>query len=255
MWPRISSSGILCLIATLICLPVQSKLSVLPHSWEFKINAGYNIGGTSPLPLPAEIRKIERYAPVGLALHGALEATYWFDEKWGVSAQIASDLKGFSVRDRVMSLWTEMETDNGQYTTGTFTGCNETNIRNTYLTLPAMATYHLADNWYLQAGIYAAWLYNSVFKGNASDGYLREGAPTGEKILVDFARFDFSEKQRLFDWGAIAAAEWNFSGWFFLRGQLAWGFVSVFPSDFTGMPFKMYNVYGTIAVSYRLGRL
>jgi hypothetical protein len=234
---------------------VHARTSTLMHPWEFKINAGYNIGGTSPLPLPAEIRKIERYALHGLALHGALETTYWFNKKWGLTTQIASDLKGFTAQDQVVSLWTEMEMDNESYTKGTFTGSNETSIKNTYLTVPALASYRLSDKWYLQAGLYAAWLYNSGFKGNASDGYLRENGPTGEKILVDFARFDFSEQQRLFDWGGMAAAEWNFSSCFFLRGQLAWGFVSIFPSDFTGMPFKMYNVYGTIAISYRLKRL
>ena len=28
------------------------------HGWEYGIKAGFNIGGTSPLPLPKEIRKI-----------------------------------------------------------------------------------------------------------------------------------------------------------------------------------------------------
>ena len=33
------------------------------HGWEYGIKAGFNIGGTSPLPLPKEIRKIDSYAP------------------------------------------------------------------------------------------------------------------------------------------------------------------------------------------------
>jgi hypothetical protein len=242
-------------IMLLNTLPAYARVSTLPHPWEFKINAGFNIGGTSPLPLPAEIRKVEHYGLPELPLHGALEVSYWFNDRWGCTTQIASDLKGFTAHDQVKGLWTEMLMNNGTYTKGTFTGHNEIHMRNTYLTIPAMASYRLSDTWHLQAGLYAAWLYNSSFKGTAGDGYMRENGPTGEKLVVNLAYFDFSESQRTFDWGWMAAVEWNFSGWFFLRGQLAWGMVSVFPSDFTGMPFKMYNVYGTMAVCYRLKRL
>ncbi len=42
--------------------------------------AGFNIGGTSPIPLPKEIRKIDSYAPgIAIAIEG--NATKWFDEK------------------------------------------------------------------------------------------------------------------------------------------------------------------------------
>ena len=34
------------------------------HGWEYGIKAGFSIGGTSPLPLPEEIRKIDSYALV-----------------------------------------------------------------------------------------------------------------------------------------------------------------------------------------------
>lgn len=33
------------------------------HNIEYEVNAGVNIGGTSPLPLPAEIRSIDSYSP------------------------------------------------------------------------------------------------------------------------------------------------------------------------------------------------
>jgi hypothetical protein len=233
-----------------IVFPVDAQT---PY-WEFKINAGYNIGGTSPIPLPAEIRKIEKYTPVEFPPHVALEASRWFNERWGLTAQLTLDLKGFTVKDSVLNLWTEMEMKEGYYA-GTFTGHNETNIKNTYLTIPVMASYRLSDVWLLQAGIYAAWMYAADFKGTASNGYIRDGGPTGEKTLVDVARFDFSEKQRSLDCGLLAAAEWKFTRNFALRGQLAWGLIPVFPSSFTGMPFKMYNIYGTLGVSYLLKQI
>ncbi len=236
-------------LLSILSLYAQKNYSVLP--WEFKINAGYNIGGTSPLPMPAEVRKVEKYSPPAFAPHMALECTRWFNEKWGLTAQFTLDFKGFSVKDSVLNLNTEMEMRDGVYK-GVFTGHNETRIKNTYITLPVVAAYRVSDKWLLQGGFYIAWLYSPDFKGTASDGYIREGGPTGDKTLVDEATFDFSEEERKFDWGLQAAAEWKFSGSFALRGQLAWGLTSIFPSDFTGVSFKMYNIYGTIGVSYHL---
>lgn len=34
------------------------------HGWEYGIKAGFSIGGTAPLPLPEEIRKIDSYYQV-----------------------------------------------------------------------------------------------------------------------------------------------------------------------------------------------
>lgn len=220
------------------------------QDWVYKVNIGGNIGGTTPLPLPAEFRKLEHYAPV-LAPHAAFEATHWLSNRWGITAQFSVDVKGFNVTDSVLYLRTEMKMTDRPYI-GTFTGHNTTNIRNTYLNLPVLATYRLSYSWLLQGGMYMAWLSSSNFRGSANDGYIREGGPTGDKTLVHIARFDFSENQRTFDGGLLAAAEWNLSQRLALRGQLAWGLTSVFPSSFTGMPFKMYNVYGTLALSYLL---
>lgn len=41
----------------------KSLINSYLHGWEYNIKAGFNIGGTSPIPLPKEIRKIDSYAP------------------------------------------------------------------------------------------------------------------------------------------------------------------------------------------------
>lgn len=219
--------------------------------WEFKINAGLNIGATSPLPLPEEIRKIESFSPPVFAPHVALEAIRRLNGKWGISAQLAIDYKGFDVESRAKSLYTEIEMNNEKYT-GNFTGKNTTRIHNSYLSLPVTAIYRINERWDIQAGMYAGYLYNANFKGTASDGYIRQGSPIGEKTIIDRASFDFSEKQRLFDYGVLVAGEWSFYRRFALRGQIAWGLSPLFPSDFTSVPFHIYHIYGTLGISYRL---
>jgi hypothetical protein len=136
--------------------------------------------------------------------------------------------------------------------TGSFTGKNTTRIHNCFITLPVAATCRLSERWEVQAGVYIAYLYAAHFKGTASDGYIRQGSPVGEKTIVDRASFDFSDRQRPFDYGPLIACEWSFSRRFAARGQIAWGLTPAFPSNFTGIPYKMYHIYGTLGLSYRL---
>lgn len=238
----------ICCLLFLI-LPVLIQAQTISGLWESKIHVGYNIGGSSPIPLPVEVRKIELFQPAVLSPHIAIEAIRWIDDRWGVSAQLAYDYKGFTVRNRVKNLHTEIEMGDEMYS-GNFTGKNTTKIKNTYLSLPVLANYRISEKWQTQFGLYVAYLMDPSFSGEASDGYIRQGNPTGEKTIVDLATFDFSDSQNKFDCGFLLAGEWKFYGELALRGQLAWGVNPLFPSDFTGMSFKMYNIYGSIGLSY-----
>ena len=46
------------------------------HGLDYEFKAGVNIGGTSPLPLPKEIRSLDSYSP-GLAITIEGNATKW----------------------------------------------------------------------------------------------------------------------------------------------------------------------------------
>lgn len=218
--------------------------------WDFKVYGGFSIGASSPLSFPSEIRKIECYAPGFLPRIG-VETVYRLNEKWGIAGQIALEYKGFEVKNRVKSLYTEMEMKEEKYV-GNFTGQNSTEINNLYLSLPISTTYFFSDNWQAQAGMYISFLANSHFSGSASDGYIRRGSPIGEKTEVDLATFDFSDKQNKIDYGLVVAGERKIFSKVALRGQLAWGLRTLFPTDFTGISFKMYNIYGTVGLSYQL---
>ena len=62
------------------------------HNIYFEVKAGFSIGGTTPLPLPEEIRSIDSYNP-GLALSLGLQVTKWFDNKWGFTTGVSFDNK------------------------------------------------------------------------------------------------------------------------------------------------------------------
>lgn len=47
---------------------------------EYEVKAGFNIGGTAPIPLPVEIRDITGYNPtMAVAIEG--NVTKWFDQE------------------------------------------------------------------------------------------------------------------------------------------------------------------------------
>lgn len=68
--------GLLAFIGTINTLKAQEERnhgiiwSAL-HGLEYEIKAGFNVGGASPLPLPAEIRALTGYSPtICLAIEG-----------------------------------------------------------------------------------------------------------------------------------------------------------------------------------------
>lgn len=238
----------------LFCLIVQKPLIAQDDQWEFKAFAGYNIGGTSPLPLPAEIRKVNSWNP-GFGGTLAFHVTRWLTPEWGITSGLAIDLKGMKIDADVKYWQTNLvvgEGDNTGMFSGTFSGKNKTNTRNDYLVVPVLAAYRISDQWTVRLGGYLASQRKAKFEGSASDGYIRNGGPTGERINVTNASYDFSDEIKGFDAGIMASADWFFKPQLGLTTQLSWGLVPVFPGSFEGISYKMYNIYGMIGIAYRL---
>ena len=202
---------------------------------EYRIKAGVNIGGTSPLPLPAEIREINSYRPgAQLAIEGNI--IKWFDRnrKWGGLFGIRLENKGMKTDARVKN----------------WTGNVKTNVKNSYITLPFQVIYKVSPRWDLKFGPYISILTNGDFSGVAYDGYIREGDPTGTKANVTEATYDFSGDLRKFQWGLDAGAEWRAYKHLSVYADLTWGLNSIFPGDFESISFKMYNVYLNFGFGY-----
>ena len=73
-----------------------------------------NIGGTSPLPLPKEIRKIESYSP-GLSITLEGNITKWLDaqKKWGLSLGLRLDNKSMTTEASVKNYGMEIFNETG----------------------------------------------------------------------------------------------------------------------------------------------
>jgi hypothetical protein len=223
--------------------------------WEYKMFAGYNIGGTTPLPLPAEIRRIRSWSPEAFGGSVGLHITRRLTPNWGITSGLAIDLKGMRVESDVMYMNTSLVVGEGDHQgvfAGMFTGRNKIKVHNGYLVIPLLASYRTQGRWRFHGGGYVAFLQDIKVEGRASDGYIRNGGPAGDRINIEDSAFDFSDHAVKTDAGMMALADWYFTSKLAITGQLSWGLVPLFPSGFNGIPYKMYNIYLAAGIAYRL---
>lgn len=246
-------------ILLILCLLFLSKplfAQTGGNKWTHELRVGLNMGGTSPLPIPAEIRKINSFT-AGVNPVIGLRTTRWLNEEsqWGVTSGITVDYRGMKTSADVKYWHTDLVVGEGDRTgrfSGTFSGKNTTKVKNGYFTIPVLASYRPFKDWSFHAGGYFSWIHTSKFEGSASDGYIREGGPTGDPITVENSTFDFSDKLKDIDAGLTAGANWKFNRRIAVTGELNWGLIPIFPASFKGMSHKMYNIYFAFGLSYRL---
>ena len=111
------------------------------------VRAGYTIGGTTPLPLPEEIRSINAFSPKGGATIG-VDVYKMFCKRWGASMGWHFFYEGFhtsaDVKNYKMSL-----TMDGNTMSGYFTGTDITNTDMWGMTIPILATFRISPRWNL----------------------------------------------------------------------------------------------------------
>ena len=221
--------------------------------YEYRIRAGFNIGGTTPIPLPAEIRGIESYSPTMLfSVEGSVMR--WITPKWALTTGLRFETKGMNAGARVKNYQMTMMIENGDMTgdmTGRFTGRIRTRIQNEYITLPILAARQLSPRWEVKFGPYFSYRIDGSFTGSAFDGYIRDGDPTGTKVGVENASYNFSYGLRRFSWGGQVGAEWRAYRHLSVYADLTCSANSIFKKDFHSVNFDMYNLYLTVGFGYR----
>ena len=224
------------------------------HGLEYEIKAGFNIGGTLPIPFPAEIRSIDAYNPtLSITIEG--NVTKWLGEtqKWGVITGLKLENKGMRTKATVKDYSMEIIGDGGEKVAGHWTGGVRTKVQYSYLTIPILAAYKLTPRWNLKAGPYFSYLMDGDFSGHVYEGYLRENDPTGPKVEFNngkIATYDFSTDLRKFQWGVQLGADWKAFKHLKVYADLNWGMNDIFKKDFKTITFDMYAVYLNLGFGY-----
>lgn len=138
---------------------------------EYEVKAGISIGGTAPLPLPAEIRSIDGYNPT-LAITIGGEVTKWVavQNKLGIIVGLRLENKAMTTEATVKNYSMEILGQGGERISGVWTGGVKTKVHTAGLTIPLMATYKLSSRWNVKAGL----IFLIYFQGNFQDTYTKD---------------------------------------------------------------------------------
>ncbi|MCL2597346.1 MAG: PorT family protein [Paludibacter sp.] len=216
---------------------------------EYRVKAGFLIGGMSPIPIPLEIQKIENYNPLfNLMLEGEIQKS--FNPNWALSFGLRMEQKGMKTLAQVKNYEMVLIQDN-ESISGVWTGSVQTTVKNSYLTLPVLVVFKPYKRWSIKLGPYLSCLLDGSFWGYASDGYLRVGDPTGEKIEISNAPYDFSDKLAHWNYGLQLDADFQAFPHLFAGLNFTYGINSIFPKNFNTMSFAMHPIYFGLNFGYK----
>lgn len=216
----------------------------------FLFRAGYVLGGTSPLPLPHEIRSINKFNPEG-GLSISLDGYKMFNRRWGLMAGVHFFMEGMHTGADVKNYHMGI-VQGDSYLEGYFTGTDVTETMMVGFNIPVLATFRVSPRWNINLGPYVSLLMDTEFEGKVYDGYLREGTPTGQKVVITSdnpATYDFGRDMRKVLWGLELGFDYKAARHLTVFGSLDWGLSGVFHSDFKTVDFPMYPLYATFGVA------
>jgi hypothetical protein len=219
------------------------------------VRMGYSIGATSPLSMPASVTGIDAFRPTPSVLAG-LDASFALSSRWSVAAGLRIENKAMDADITTKGYHMELRKGADQIE-GLFTGHVSQQATQWMLTLPVYATLHLGPHWQVNAGPYLSLLIGKSFSGTASDGYLRQGGPTGPRINIGdtpdtWATYDFSDNMRSLQAGIMLGADWQPLPRIGFSFGLSMGLTGIFPSNFATVEQTLYPIYGNLGVFYRI---
>lgn len=233
----------------------QDSINVVSNDWTgwgYGYRLGFTIGGITPVPLPAEVREMMTFSPNG-AFMQEFFVYKLFNNKFGVYLGERLAVEGMNVEAKVKNYHMSIE-QGGDYISGYFTGVDKTEAKLISVKIPFEFVARVTPRLDLRVGPYAQINIHREFKGEVYDGYLRENTPVGQKIVFSdgsTASYDFSEDVKKGCFGAEIAADFKINR-FGIFANLDYGFGSIFPDDFETISFKMYPIFFSLGVSYRI---
>lgn len=224
---------------------------------EYKLRLGYTIGGTTPLPLPAEIRAIKGFGPNGGGTV-AFDITRMYSKRWGLNTGLHLFMQGFHTEAEVKGYKMSLEQE-GNVMAGYFTGTDVTDMTSWGMTIPVQASLRLSPRWNVSLGPYVTYYFKSEFSGEVYDnsegvGYIRVDDPTGTRVTIDKenpATYDFSDNMRSWGAGLELTFDWKACRHLNVFGMVDWGLTDAVDPNFDAVAFKMYPIYATLGLAYR----
>lgn len=230
-----------------LAAPVQSHA----RSVDYTVHAGFNLGGTSPMGLPAAIREINGFNPT-VNLSVGVKASKMLTPHWGIGAGVGYEQKGMRTRVRVKNYHLTMDIERGEATgtrTGYFTGKIKNDTRIGYITVPVYAIFRPDSNWEIDLGPYFSAAVSRSFNGTVTDGTMRE-TPLEPALGVSRAQYDYSGDINRFDMGLTLAGSRRLYRGLGVHAALSWGVISTLRESTRKVDMDTYNVYLNVGLNY-----
>ncbi|NDV46658.1 PorT family protein [Paludibacter sp. 221] len=215
---------------------------------EYRVKAGIAIGGTAPLPIPLEIREVKGFNPlINTSVEAEIVKT--FNEPFGLSFGLRLETKGMKTNASVKNYSMKITEGNSEIS-GVWTGMVETQVSNSYLTIPILFVWKPSKRWEIKLGPYGSYALTRNFTGQVYDGYLRVGSPIGEKIELNRAIYDFSADLSHWDCGLQLGTDFRAFPHLMAGIDLTWGVKSIFKKGFETITFDMYPIFIRLNFGY-----
>lgn len=219
---------------------------VKAHIWDFYTKVSLNIGGSMPIPVPANIQSVESFNS-SYVPSIEFRAIKKLNKNWGGSVGIGLDNKGMKTKTIVKEYAMNLEDFKG-----TFRGNVDTEMNFRYLSLPILAHYSLKKTVSLYAGAYYAYLLKGEFKGDAYNGVLNTGANLVKVGEGSKQHYDFSNEISNHDCGLNVGLNFlPINEHILLSADFNYGLFSVFSDDFNSVDDEMQHVYGKFSIGYK----
>lgn len=221
-----------------------------------EVRAGWSIGGTMPMGLPASIRGLNSYT-----LQPNFQVAFdlgWYLKPWfAIEAGIGIENKGMSIDARVKDYDMVLSQKGSDPIVGVFTGNVVSNASTWQICIAPRAAFWVRENVKLFVGPYIAPAISKDFSGYAYNGYIRNGDPTGARTDVGNTEqtrgnYDFTSDLRTISVGANFGVNWYVYKRLGVFADVTWAFNGAFKSSFETIKQTMYPVYGTIGITYKL---
>ena len=243
----------------MICMVALSTIQLWAgtglNDVKWGVRLGYNIGGTAPLSMPAQMRKINSFTPSASPSIG-IDGRMPLSDRWGLTSGVHFENKALKAGITAKGYHMALVMDESELE-GDFTGRVDIDVKQWMFTIPVMVTYSVSPKFALKGGPFVSFLTSTGFDGDAYNGYLRQDNPTGPKVEMagkdgKHGVFEFGDDMRRFQYGVGVGADWAMAGRLGLCVELNWGLMPIFKSDFKTIKETLYPIYGTIGFTYQL---
>lgn len=243
---------IVLLIFTVISVGEISAQSKRESKFNFGVHTGFDVGGAVPWPLKEAVGGGNKMsATPHLVPEIGVGGGWNINNNWSLNAQVT--YKTVSIDAKILTLRNGQKFKDGDLRV-TFYGQASTSMMFRMLEFPVYLKYKIDEKNRVYAGGYASYLIKGKFVANAYNGRI-ENPDNGSITIVkpdNPLENDFSENLGKLDVGMVLGYERKLLNRVFIDGRFTMGFKDIFKKGENYLDYSMWQMRGSVMVTYVL---